>query len=153
MKIFRKSLSILFLFFITTAVFADTGQDVRQAYDQWTQAIETAKGNPQPVLALYASKSVLLATLAQQPLITREEMSKYFISFTDKKDMKVSTKKIITQIFPGIAINSGIYVFSFIDKNNKPVSIEARFSFVYRETDNRWLIVNHHSSLMPPAAH
>ncbi len=153
MKIFRKSLSILFLFFITTAVFADTGQDVRQAYDQWTQAIETAKGNPQPVLALYAPKSVLLATLAQQPLITREEMSKYFISFTDKKDMKVSTKKIITQIFPGIAINSGIYVFSFIDKNNKPVSIEARFSFVYRETDNRWLIVNHHSSLMPPAAH
>ena len=152
MKFFHKILPLLFFVLFTQAALATTEEDVQKTYYQWTNAIETAKGNPTPVLALYAPNSVLLATLAPEPLTTRAAMSQYFIGFTDKKDMKITTKKIITQVFPGMAINSGIYVFSFVDKNNKPVSLAARFSFVYIESDHQWLIVNHHSSLMPPAS-
>lgn len=151
MKFFHKILALLFLVLSTHVALATTEEDVQKAYYQWTNVIETAKGNPQPVLALYAPNSILLATLAPEPLTTRAAMSQYFTGFTDKKDMKITTKKIITQVFPGMAINSGVYVFTFIDKNNKPVSLTARFSFVYVESNHQWLIVNHHSSLTPPA--
>jgi hypothetical protein len=34
-------------------------------------------------------------------------------------------------------------------RDGKPATIAARFSFVYRQRDGRWMIVDHHSSAVP----
>jgi len=154
MRKFSLRFSMLLLWIVVTSAFAETAdtQQIHKVYDQWTQAMEVAKGNPQPVVDLYAPKAILLATLAPQPLTNRQELNQYFEKLTAYKNMKVETKKIITQIYPNFAINSGVYVFHFIDKNNKPVALEARFSFVYYKIQGHWLIINHHSSVLPAPA-
>ncbi len=151
MKGLLRSIAIS-LFWLSTIAWGDEGATVQQvhaAYAQWTHAIEAAKGNPQPVVSLYAPKAILLATLAPAPITTHAEMDKYFAKLTSNKNMKVETQQIITQVFPHIAINSGLYVFHFTNNNNKPVALGARFSFVYHEVNGKWLIVNHHSSVLP----
>jgi hypothetical protein len=49
------------------------------------------------------------------------------------------------RVFGQIAINSGIYTFSF----NDGASVQARYTFVYRWNGERWMIIEHHSSQMP----
>lgn len=147
------SVVILSVLMITAAFGKTPTEQVHEIYDQWTHAIEMAKGNPQPVVSLYAPKAVLLATLSPMPITTRQAMNDYFAKLTANRNMKVETRQIITQIFPEMAINSGVYVFRFTGKDNKPVALEARFSFVYHQSHGHWLIVNHHSSLLPVTAH
>ena len=47
--------------------------------------------------------------------------------------------------FGDIAINSGVYTFTFKDG----VSVQARFTYVYQWDGERWMIIEHHSSAMP----
>jgi uncharacterized protein (TIGR02246 family) len=142
---------LMAMMLIVTAAFgsSEEEQQVRKTYYQWVHAIETAKGNPSSVVSLYAPKAILLATLSPLPLTSAEDLERYFEKLTSNKNLKVETKQMIFQFFPDIAILSGVYVFKYIDKNNKPVSLEARFSFVYHESQGKWWIVNHHSSLIP----
>ncbi len=49
------------------------------------------------------------------------------------------------RVFGQVAINSGIYTFTFKDG----AVVQARFTFVYRWNGSRWMIVEHHSSQMP----
>ncbi len=152
MKKLYKGLVVCLMLMVSTVIFGNTlttEAQVHKIYYQWTHAIEAAKGNPQPVVALYAPKAILLATLSPLPLTTTSELNAYFTKLTSNKNLTVETKQILTQIYPHIAINSGVYIFHFIDKNNQPVSLKARFSFVYHESHGQWLIVNHHSSVMP----
>jgi hypothetical protein len=52
------------------------------------------------------------------------------------------------RVYGEMAVNSGTYTFSTV-RDSKPVTIPARFSFVYRNRNGRWMIVDHHSSAMP----
>jgi uncharacterized protein (TIGR02246 family) len=56
------------------------------------------------------------------------------------------------RVFGDVAVNTGTYTFvgPARDAAGKPISRPARFSFVYRNRDGRWLIVDHHSSAVPP---
>ena len=56
------------------------------------------------------------------------------------------------RVYGDMAINTGTYTFSQVD-DGKEVLRPARFSFVYRNRGGRWLIVDHHSSAVPAAAH
>lgn len=51
------------------------------------------------------------------------------------------------------AINDGYYVFAWRGADGKEVEKRARYSFVYRKdpATGRWMIVDHHSSLLPTA--
>ena len=49
-----------------------------------------------------------------------------------------------------IAIDTGTYTFSEI-RDGKELARPARFSLVYRQQGDRWLIVDHHSSAVPAA--
>jgi len=53
-------------------------------------------------------------------------------------------------VYGDMAINTGSYTFSQVD-DGKEVLRPARFSFVYRKTGGKWLIVDHHSSAVPEA--
>ncbi|MBS0350147.1 MAG: SgcJ/EcaC family oxidoreductase [Proteobacteria bacterium] len=150
-KIFQQGMLMWMVVLVTSVTFAApvTEQQIQRVYYQWTHAIESARGNPQPVVSLYAPKAISLATLAPLPLTNHAQLDAYFKKLTSNKGLHVETQQILTQIYPHIAINSGVYTFHFIDSENKPVALKARFSFVYHESKGRWLIVNHHSSVLP----
>ena len=116
--------------------------DITALFDQWNAAIQT--GDPKTVAALYESNGILLPTLSNKVRHNHEEIEDYFVRFLANGPVgKIDEGNIRT--FGEIAINSGIYTFSFKDGT----SVSARFTFVYRWNGQRWMIVEHHSSAMP----
>ena len=111
-------------------------------FDEWNNALQA--GDPGNVAALYASNGILLPTVSNQVRHNFEEIKDYFVHFCAKGPVgKIDEANIRT--FGNIAINSGVYTFSFKDGS----SVQARFTFVYRWNGQRWMIIEHHSSKMP----
>ena len=111
-------------------------------FEEWNTALQT--GEPKNVTALYESNAILLPTISNQVRHNHEEIEDYFIHFLAKGPKGVINESNI-RTFGNIAINSGIYTFTFSDGN----SVQARFTYVYRWNGQRWLIVEHHSSVLP----
>ena len=111
-------------------------------FEEWNTALQT--GEPKNVTALYESNAILLPTISNQVRHNHEEIEDYFIHFLAKDPKGVINESNI-RTFGNIAINSGIYTFTFSDGN----SVQARFTYVYRWNGQRWLIVEHHSSALP----
>ena len=111
-------------------------------FEEWNTALQT--GEPKNVTALYESNAILLPTISNQVRHNHEEIEDYFIHFLAKGPKGVINESNI-RTFGNIAINSGIYTFTFNDGN----SVQARFTYVYRWNGQRWLIMEHHSSALP----
>ena len=107
-------------------------------FEEWNTALQT--GEPKNVTALYGSNAILLPTISNQVRHNHEEIEDYFIHFLAKGPKGVINESNI-RTFGNIAINSGIYTFTFNDGN----SVQARFTYVYRWNGQRWLIMEHRS--------
>lgn len=119
-----------------------TNEDITSLFDEWNSALQT--GNPKKVAALYEDTAILLPTMSNEVRHNNGEIEDYFVHFLAKgPEGKIDEMNI--RIFGEIAINSGVYTFSFKDGSTAP----ARFTFVYRRNGQRWMIVEHHSSAMP----
>ena len=111
-------------------------------FDEWNSALQT--GDPKKVAALYATNGILLPIVSNRVRHNHEEIADYFVHFLAKKPVgKIDEANVRT--FGQIAINSGVYSFTFEDGSVVP----ARFTFVYRWNGERWEIIEHHSSQMP----
>ena len=120
-----------------------TKEDITSLFDEWNSAIQS--GNPENVAALYEEgTAILLPTMSNSVRHNRKEIADYFVQFLAKSPMgRINEGNI--RIFGGIAINSGLYTFTFEDDS----IVRARFTFVYRWNGQRWMIAEHHSSAMP----
>lgn len=104
------------------------------------------------VVALYDSEAVLWGTtspaLRDNPASIRDYFS--FLRSAPPYYKGVLGEQRI-RVYGDVAINTGTYTFigPARDAAGKPISRPARFSFVYRNRDGRWLIVDHHSSAVP----
>jgi uncharacterized protein (TIGR02246 family) len=103
------------------------------------------------VVALYDPEAVLWGTrsptLRDNPAAVRE----YFnILRTAPPSYKAVLGEQRIRIYGDIAINTGTYTF-FEVRDGKEIIRPARFSFVYRNRNGHWLIVDHHSSAVPEA--
>jgi uncharacterized protein (TIGR02246 family) len=117
-------------------------EDISQLFDQWNAAIQT--GEPGAVTALYESNAILLPTVSNQVRHNHDEINDYFVHFLAKKPKGTINESNI-RTFGDVAINSGIYTFVFGDG----VSVQARYTYVYRWNGECWKIIEHHSSQMP----
>ena len=116
--------------------------DISSLFDEWNDALQT--GNSKNVAALYEANAILLPTVSNKVRHNHEEIEDYFVHFLAKGPQgKIDETNV--RVFSDIAINSGIYTFSFKDQS----SVQARFTFVYRWNGQRWMIVEHHSSVLP----
>ena len=143
------------LLVFSTATFAATSvkDDVQKAYQSWCAAIGTAKGNPQEVVKYYAPNAILLPTLSPKLLRNKDGgLDVYFKKLTSNPEIKCNPQELITNTYGDLAINSGFYSFSFL-KDGKETNVPARFTFVYQKQGKQWLIINHHSSLLPEDEH
>lgn len=132
---------------LSVAVAASDEDSVKAAYNDWVKAV--TGGSADPVLKLYDDKAVLLATFGPKPLVGHSQLREYFVKLTALPHLRAETNESIIRIFGDIAINSGLYTFSY-EKGGKVVNVPARFSFTYRKDGDKWKIVDHHSSMVPP---
>ena len=129
-----------------TEVGQPTQQQIAVLFDEWNAALAT--GNPEKVADLYAPDAVLLPTLSPQIRTTRAGIVDYFTHFLPSKPQAVITQEIITVLDRNDAINTGLYTFT-LTQDGVLQQVHARYTFVYQRTNGAWLIVNHHSSLVP----
>ena len=116
--------------------------EIRSLFDHWNAAIQT--GKPKNVVALYDTSAILLPTISNKVHKTHAEIEDYFAAFL-AKGPKGRIDDSNVRIFGDVAINSGVYTFTFADDS----SVQARFTFVYRSNGQDIKIVEHHSSAMP----
>jgi len=117
-------------------------QDIAALFQEWNDALQSR--DPQNVVALYETSAILLPTVSNQVRHNHQEIADYFKGFLAKGPIGAIDESNV-RVYSDIAINSGIYTFTFDDGAKVP----ARFTFVYRWNGQRWLIIEHHSSQMP----
>lgn len=117
--------------------------EITALFDRWNKSLQS--GDPKKVVANYAKKSILLPTVSDKPRLTPDQKEDYFFHFLENHPSgKVEMRQI--NIGCNMAVDSGLYTFIFA--KTKEV-VRARYSFTYRWDGSDWLIVSHHSSLMP----
>lgn len=137
------------------AFFALRGQEkgaeleIRRVFENWIAAVST--GTPDAVARMYADDAVLLPTLSPLVHDTPQKRRAYFQDFTSKPNLKGTINETHIRVFGDVAVNSGIYTFSFNGPDGKKQEVPARFSFVYRKMNSEWKIIEHHSSASPNA--
>ena len=144
-----KKLLVAFLIIFNVSIFAadfsPAQKRVWHAGQEWAQAL--AARNPVKITALYDKEAYLYATF-QNMFDNREEILQYFNGLMKKPNLKVTFNRESIRVYGETAINSGLYTFSYTN-NGKLVKVPARYTFVYTETPHGWLIVDHHSSILP----
>ncbi len=149
----QKRIFLLFmLFFVALSAQAGSTEKaaINKAYKEWCSAISEAKGDPKVMVKFYAPDAILLPTFYPKILINMHGgLNDYFTTFTKQADLKCIPVTSRVQFFKDTAVNSGFYDFTYTEKDGKTKTIPARFTFVYELIDNKWLIIEHHSSMKP----
>lgn len=126
-----------------------TRAEIHAALMKWISALGSGQGE-KPVAALYARNAILLATFAPKPLTTPTAIAAYFRQLTAKPGLAAQVQSEKIDLFGGGGADTGLYTFRYRE-GGREVSVPARFTFVWRRTAQGWLIVSHHSSLVPSA--
>lgn len=122
---------------------ATSEQEISALFDRWNRSLQT--GDPHQVVANYAERSVLLATVSNQPRVTAAEKEDYFHHFLQNKPVgKIDWRMI--QIDCNTAVDAGLYTFTF---GATGAQVKARYTYTYKWNGQQWLITSHHSSAMP----
>ena len=117
---------------------------VAAATAEWIATFNTRDATR--ISALYAPDAILWGTVSQTLRTTPGEILEYFEeSSVTRPNLRIILGEYHVRLFGDIAINSGYYS-SRNPVEGKDVVIPMRFTFTYRRQDDRWMIVNHHSS-------
>ncbi len=126
---------------------AGPNEEVSAATQSW---IDGMNGHDmERVVALYDAEAVLWGTRSSTLRDTQATVRDYFkILQTVPPSYKVVLGEQRIRTYGDIAINTGTDTFSE-DRDGKTITRPSRFSFVYRNRNGRWVIVDHHSSAVP----
>lgn len=142
----RLVFGILLVIASTMTFAANVSVDsIKQLGANWEQAI--ASRNPSKITALYDKDALLYATFSNV-VDSQAGIKQYFTKLTKHKDLKVIFTKQNIRVYGDAAINSGLYEFSY-NEHGKTVKVPGRYTFVYHETPSGWVIIDHHSSVLP----
>ena len=129
--------------------FADPKDDIAAATTKLAEAF--GQNDPDKVLALYATDAVLWGTTSPKVRADRAAVRDYFVGvFKAVPGVKLSFGQQLIRIYGTTAINTGSYTFSYA-KDGETKMIPARYSLMFVQVGQDWMIVDHHSSAMPAA--
>jgi uncharacterized protein (TIGR02246 family) len=131
---------------VPVATTAATKEDVAAASQAWAEALNNH--DLERILALYDPEAILLGTVSPIVRDTPAKVRDYFKTLPNQPNLKVVLGEQHVRVYSDTAINTGTYTFYTV-RDGQPVTIPARFSFVYRLRNGHWMIVDHHSSAMP----
>lgn len=125
-------------------------QEIAALFDQWNTALQT--GHAEQVADRYAADAVLLPTASPEIRTDRAGIVDYFEHFQQRKPRGEKIRSVINILDRDSAIDAGLYRFFLTDpKTGETKPVEARYTFEYEKRGGSWLIVNHHSSVLPAA--
>ncbi|WP_128381726.1 SgcJ/EcaC family oxidoreductase [Streptomyces cavernae] len=128
-----------------------TKKQITALFDGWNAALKS--GDPQKVAARYAKDAVLLPTASPKIRTNHAEIVDYFEHFLANKPQGKKIRTIVNVLDSNSAIDTGLYEFTLTDpKTGEKRKVEARYTYEYEKRGGKWLIVNHHSSVLPPAS-
>lgn len=142
------SVASVILLILLPCASAGPKDEVAAATAAWARAL--GEDDPDKVLPHYAEDAVLWGTLSPTLRADRAALRDYFVTaFKALPGLKVSFGDELIRVYGDTAVNTGYYTFSFT-KDGESKSLPARYSFTFLKRGDRWLIVDHHSSAMPP---
>ena len=125
-----------------------TKAQIAALFDGWNAALKT--GDPEKVADRYASDAVLLPTVSNKIRDTHAEIVDYFEHFLENKPVGKKIETIVNVLDENSAIDTGLYELTLTDPDTGAKrTVEARYTYEYEKRGGKWLIVNHHSSVMP----
>lgn len=132
-----------------TACKPPSTSQVEKLFNNWNEALQTR--DPKKIVALYADDAVLLPTLSNTPRTNHKELENYFIDFVKKHPSGKIDSRVIRSGCDW-ATDTGLYTFTlYSDYPKGEQQVTARFSYTYEDINGKWLIISHHSSLLPNA--
>jgi uncharacterized protein (TIGR02246 family) len=125
-----------------------TKKEIAALFDGWNKTLQTR--NAEKVTDRYAKDAVLLPTVSNKVRTNHAEIEDYFDHFLANKPVGKKIKSYINILDDNSAIDAGTYYFILTDpKTGEKKRVDARYTYEYEKRGGKWLIVNHHSSMMP----
>ncbi|MFC7265289.1 SgcJ/EcaC family oxidoreductase [Streptomyces lutosisoli] len=125
-----------------------TKKQIAALFDDWNAALQT--GDPEKVTERYADDAVLLPTVSNKIRTDHAGIEDYFEHFLENKPVGKKIETIVNVLDKNSAIDTGLYEFTLTDPDTGAQRVvEARYTYEYEKRGGEWLIVNHHSSMMP----
>ncbi len=126
-----------------------TSTQVEAQFSQFNDAWATR--DPDRVTQLFARDAVLLATISNTPRTDHAGIRDYFVSFL--RGAPVGTINTSTvHVGCNIATRVGTWTVNIANAEGQRSDVRARYSFIYRYENGRWVIAHLHSSMMPERA-
>ncbi len=131
--------------------------EVTAAVQGWITAFN--EHDAAKVSGFYAAEAVLWGTMSAEIMTSAHAVRAYFErTFNFNPPPAVSLGMNLVRVFGDMAVATGDYTLEFLIAGQSHL-MPARFSFTYRlhanepggKGEERWLIVDHHSSLVPAA--
>lgn len=122
---------------------------VEQQFDAFNAAWATK--SPDAVTALFAPDAVLLPTVSDTPRTTPAGVRDYFVGFLKGSPVgQIDTSTV--KLGCNKASRVGTWTVTLTDAaTGAKTPVKARYSFIYKYHDGKWLIDHLHSSMMPQA--
>jgi len=105
----------------------------------WATSISANNSNE--MVNFYCENAVLVGTYSQPLEVGLKQIREYFEMFLDRKSISCKILDNVNQELSCCMISSGVYEF-MVDGEK----VVARYSYVFKNINNRMRIVNHHSS-------
>ena len=122
-------------------------QEIANATQAWVNAYDSRTTSR--IVAQYAPDAVFWGTTSRTIRNNPATITDYFANVSNTPNNRVVIGEQNIRIYGDIGLNSGTYTFNGVLPDGKPVPTAARFTFVFRKAEGRWLIVDHHSSRIP----
>ncbi len=149
MKLLKYYILSLILVFYSFNALAESKTNLKEEITKtgqiWQQALASRDANK--ISKLYSPNAYLYPTFDNM-IDDHAALLEYFQKLTLNQNLKVVFDKEHIQVYGNVGINSGLYTFSY-KQNGKEVTVSARYTFVYLHQGKNWLIIDHHSSVLP----
>jgi uncharacterized protein (TIGR02246 family) len=138
--------TVLILLGIPARMLAGSKEDVAAATQAWVAAYDSR--DPARITALYDPEAVFWGTSAKTVSADPGAIAEYFKDAGKRPNARVTLGEQHIRVYGDVAVNTGDYTFSDV-RDGQNVTTPARYTFVYRQRDGKWWIVDHHSSRVP----
>ena len=130
----------------SSAAWADPVSEVEATTARWVDAFN--RKSTADIVALYAKDAVFFGTTSPILRDTPELIAEYFKNLPLLGDATIAIGEHRVQLFGDTAVNTGYYTLA-TRRDGAVVKLPARFTFVFRQREGVWMIVEHHSSARP----
>lgn len=130
---------------------AQAENDILAVMERWS-ATYAAATRGEEMLALYHPDAVFFGTAFRSPFVGAASFAPYFqAQFDNYRARRVTFEApVIRLIGADVATSTGLYRFNVTSLAGQAVEALYRYTFALVRTAEGWVIIQHHSSQLPP---